>query len=1229
MEQKERRKLKKIHPKDRSNFLSQFLFCWQLPILLKPRTFTENNLYEAAKEHKATALGDKLEFFWKEEENYQNHPSLTRALLKTFGKEYLLQGIILLPFDLGVMLLQPYCMKKFLNCLTQQECVGGVEIYLVTLTMALTNLLQVFLFHWFYLQFTSFGIKVRVACSSLIYRKCLQMKEKSFKKNSVGQVVNLFNDVNRFNEVFNVGHYLWIAPLKIFIFLYYINALLGSTALTGITIIINYFFVQLVVSKKMFLRRSEVALKTDDRIRLINDVICGVQTVKMYTWETPFSKFVKAARRSEMKALFKANLLYINNTTIRMYVTKIAHFLCVLGAILTNVPLTPEYFFPLISIYENLNVVGVLRFQLAVNHYTEAKTSVARIKKFLLSEHRKTSLRKPSKNTDTCSPKLYQSFEPSVYGIHLNNVNVAFDASTVLENVTFSALPGDLVGLSGKSGSGKSIVLKVILQEIKAKGSIAVGGKISYASQEAWIFSASIKQNILFGEEKDEKKYLRVIRACALERDFSLFANGDQTLVGERGVMLSGGQKSRINLARAVYRDADIYLLDDPLAAVDARVGQHIFNECILGYLKDKCVVLVTHHLKYLKNVKKRYTMDKGKVIEQALSESVFMEPDEATFPEDVVKSHNLLPEIPETATTNYNTQQICKKYCFIGSHWIRLCLIIALILLTHFLNAFITMFIVFPLLPNETETSYLFDLMLENFLYVYASLIVLLLIFNHTLSSIYITHFMSVSNILHNTLIDKILAVPMKFFYEHPSGRILNRFSQDMRYVDENVPMCLYEVVRSSLYGLGTVIVIIIVNYWLILPTLAAIPFIYFSTWLIQPLIRNIRKLEGITKSPILTYVVTSLRGLPTIRALNKQKVLIEEFEYHQDTHSSVFYLFKSLFFTYVFWIDIICLMYSIIVTFSFLTFNTDSSVAIIGLAVSQANVLVGSVQHTMKTLSELSANMTSVERVLEYIELPQEPDEGTFVPPPSWPQVGQIEFKSISMRYSPDKPLVLKNIEIKIHPREKVGIVGRTGAGKSSLVSTLFRLTHFEGQIVMDNVDTKIVPLNVLRSKITIIPQDPILFVGPLRKNLDPFEEFSDSQVWSALEAFSLKALIANLPLGLQTLVDEGGTNFSVGQKQLLCLSRAILKKTKIFVLDEATANVDLQTDEAIQATIREKFKDCTILVIAHRLETVMDSDKVLVMDDGRVVEFGKPEELLINHRGIFSQALHSVIN
>ncbi|XP_063924445.1 probable multidrug resistance-associated protein lethal(2)03659 [Zophobas morio] len=604
---------------------------WQLPILLKSRTFTENNLYEAAKEHKATALGDKLEFFWKEEENYKNHPSLTRALLKTFGKEYLLKGIILLPIDLGVMLAD-----------------------------------------------------------------------------------SKVNDPQHLQEL---------------------RYLLAS-----------YSYSVLVVFKQMFLRKIEVALKSDCRIRLINDVIGGIQTVKMYTWEIPFSKLVKAARRSEMKALIKSNLLTINNNTIRMYVTKIALFLCVMGAILTKVSLTPEYIFPLISLYENLILVGMLRFQWALAYCREAKISVARIQEFLLSGHKKTSLRKPSKSTDTCSPKSYQSSERSAFGILLNNVNVTFDTFTVLESVTFSVLPGDLVGLSGKSGSGKSTLLQVILQEIKAKGSIAVGGKISYASQEAWIFSASIKQNILFGEEEDEKKYRRLIRACALERDFSLFANGDQTLVGERGVMLSGGQKSRINLARAVYRDADIYLLDDPLAAVDASVAQQIFNECVLGYLKEKCVVLVTHHLKYLRNVKKRYIINKGKVVEEASSENVFMESDVVTMQEDVIKSHNLPSEIHESATTNYSTRQICKN--------------------------FIDMFIVLPIISNKTKSFHFFRLTLEHFLYVYASLIVLLFFLNHTLSVIFMKHCMSISKTLHNTLLDKILTVPMKFFNEHPSDQ-------------------------------------------------------------------------------------------------------------------------------------------------------------------------------------------------------------------------------------------------------------------------------------------------------------------------------------------------------------------------------------------------------------------------------------------------------------------------
>jgi ATP-binding cassette subfamily C (CFTR/MRP) protein 4 len=290
------------------------------------------------------------------------------------------------------------------------------------------------------------------------------------------------------------------------------------------------------------------------------------------------------------------------------------------------------------------------------------------------------------------------------------------------------------------------------------------------------------------------------------------------------------------------------------------------------------------------------------------------------------------------------------------------------------------------------------------------------------------------------------------------------------------------------------------------------------------------------------------------------------------------------------------------------------------VGLALTQSLDLIGNVQTGMKIWSYLNAQTMSVERVLEYAELAPEEDNGQLVPSETWPQEGSVEFKSVAMRYSPEKPMVLNEICFNVKHGEKLGIVGRTGAGKTSLISALFRLFHFEGTILIDGVDTKSVSLQTLRSKISIIPQDPILFIGSLRKNLDPFDQYTDCEIWQALDDVQMRTLIANLPSGLETFVIEGGANFSVGQKQLLCLVRAILRNAKIIVLDEATANIDIKTDELIQRTIKKRFEGSTVLTIAHRLNTVMDSDKILVMDAGRVVEFGEPQQLLHNANGIF---------
>jgi ATP-binding cassette subfamily C (CFTR/MRP) protein 4 len=390
------------------------------------------------------------------------------------------------------------------------------------------------------------------------------------------------------------------------------------------------------------------------------------------------------------------------------------------------------------------------------------------------------------------------------------------------------------------------------------------------------------------------------------------------------------------------------------------------------------------------------------------------------------------------------------------------------------------------------------------------------------------------------------------------------------------------------------------------------------------------------LARSSVFAHISATIQGLTTIRALNAEKILIREFDNHQDYHTSAFHLYLAMFSSFGFWADVMGVLYNGLVIFGFFLIKSGMFIKFyeknifrffleifassVGLAVCLSNALLLVLQYAMKTWTQLNAQMTAVERVVEYSELSLEPNDGVQTPPESWPTSGNISFHSVSLRYSSKDAPVLKNVSFNIKSKEKIGIIGRTGAGKTSLISVLFRLFHFEGSVVIDNIDIKSIPLTELRSKIAVIPQDPLLFLGSLRKNLDPFGQYDDLQLWTALDEFELKEVISNLPSGLDSMVSERGSNFSVGQRQLLCLVRAMLKESKIIVLDEATANVDLETDELIQSSIRKRFKNCTVLTIAHRLNTVIDSDKILVMDEGLVVEFGPPHQLLQNREGFF---------
>nr|CAD7259047.1 unnamed protein product [Timema shepardi] len=907
--------------------------------------------------------------------------------------------------------------------------------------------------------------------------------------------------------------------------------------------------------------RHKTALKTDERVRLMDEIISGVRVIKMYAWEKPFSDLIKVARKAEIKNIKMTSYLRGIYMSFTLFTNRIALYSVLVAIVLMGGTLTADKVFVYASFFSVLGITMAGFFNRGVAELAETLVSIDRLQ---------TSL------------------------------------------------------------------LQAILGELpKASGSCVVNGKISYACQEPWVFGSTIRQNIVFGSTFNKTRYDEVLRVCALLPDMEQFPQRDLTLVGERGSSLSGGQKARVNLARAVYNDADVYLLDDPLSAVDTHVGKHLFDECINSYLKHKTRILVTHQLQYLTDVDSIGRSKQNQPVEE-----------EEAITDDTIylESHSK----GESQSSTY------MEYFKSGTNYFFIFLMAALFLLAQgaasladywasfwtiqeeMRNYYRSMDVNIVTLSKENLTAYqtdmgnsrsliaLLDLHSTEFcLYMYTGIILILTVLAGLRSYMFYKICVRCSERLHNNMFNSVIRTTMRFFDLNPSGRILNRFSKDIGCADELLTKSMMDAAQYMLTIAGSIVLAVVVNYLLIVLIIILGILLWFIRKVYLKTSINIKRLEGITKSPVFTHLNATLQGISTIRAYGAQSILKDEFDKHQDLHTSAYYMFITTSSAFGFSLDSLCFIYISLVTFSFL-FLKEAMGGSVGLAITQSLLLIFFLQWGLRQTTEVANNMMSVERILEYKDLEEEPlleSTPDKTPSPEWPKEGRIMFQNTSLKYVETNPPVLKDLNISIQPKEKVGIVGRTGAGKSSLISALFRLARVEGTIRIDGVDTKDIGLQDLRSRISIIPQDPVLFSGTLRNNIDPFHEFSDCMLWSALEDVELKKYCVSSN-GLDMKVTKGGSNFSVGQRQLICLARAILRNNKILMLDEATANVDPQTDALIQNTIRLKFAECTVLTVAHRLNTIMDSDKVLVMDAGRMVEFASPHNLLQNKNGHFYQ-------
>nr|UOU03342.1 ATP-binding cassette subfamily C4-4-1 [Brachionus rubens] len=1263
-------------PLNDASYFSKIFLNWISPLLSlgKERPLKEEDLYSPIAKEESKPLTDRLEKEWQKELKKQK-PSLFNAVYRIYWVT-LIGLTLLLAVEEFTKMLFPILISRILRYFEGSATFQDALLY--AFYIAIGVFINCVVHHPYFLELTRIGMKMRLASSGLLYKKAFKLNMSGADNQLGGQLINMLsNDGTRIEySVYFIPH-LIVAPIQSIIIIFILVETIDVSILSGLVIIVLAIPLQSVLGSAMDKLRRITAKKCDKRINFVNEVLNGIKIIKMYCWEEPFKKIVEKLRGNEMK--------YQKRLFILLHLQAL-HFLFSFA----NRPLTPSYIVLAMSYYMRIsNSLGFF-FIKAITTLIGARVSLKRMQDFLLEKE-------VIKNNE-----LTHVENPCVKVTNLNARWPHEVRPLTLKNITFQAHQGDLIALIGSVGAGKSSLISSLLDELQK-----MSGSLFYVPQEPWIFTASLKQNILFGKPYDKKKFDEIIKVCCLDEDLKTLSNGENTIIGEKGINLSGGQRARVSVARALYSDSQIYLFDDPLSAVDFNVAKKLYENCINKYLKSKIKILVTHQVHHLaSNANEILYLEDGEIkfrgsYSELISSGVNMEmieeqgneevksirsrkqskaeTNEVTALNDTIEtkflnsshfsdlnsSSLMLSNIndptevkelkPFEGDSEYEEKRIYgvmswKTYFnyfkagggLFGACFNFLVYVISQVLIVgadYWVAASEDKDMVKKLaLKSVNSTGQhddLFDEKLEIKLFderekyyqIYCLIVGLALIVGIMRVVMFFTLSARAAVSLHENMFNK---TPMRFFDTNPLGRIMNRFSKDIGFVDDLIPSTVGDFMIVLMMVLGSVSISLILNYWIIIPTIPlTVLFIYIRKYFLATSM-EIKRIEGIVRSPIFVHVNNTLSGMTIIRAANMEEILNEEFYVHTDYHTRANGAFMYVNRWLGVRLDWVATIFTYIALFSCIFMKEwkllDVSSGDVGLMLVYLLQLVGLFQWTVRQSCEVENLMTAVERVLEYSDLETEPLEiGHRKPPSDWPSKGEIKFEDVSFRYDKNLSYVLNNINIKIKSGEKIGIVGRTGAGKSSIIQTLFRMAEPDGSLIIDDLNIKELSLHDLRSKLSIIPQEPTLFIGTIRTNLDPLNQYTDHVLWDALEQVQLKDAIREMKDGLESEVHKAGSNLSVGQKQLICLARALIKKSKILIIDEATANVDFKTDALVQDAIRECFKDCTVITIAHRLHTIIDNDRILCLSQGKVQNFGRPYELIEDETSV----LHDLVN
>ncbi|XP_027205501.2 ATP-binding cassette subfamily C member 4-like [Dermatophagoides pteronyssinus] len=1275
--------IKKQSKFDQSFFFNKIYSTWVFPLYYKGlrNEIQMQDLTKCSTSDDTEKLCNELEKNWRDELR-KKKPSFALATVKSFKKHMLFSLILFLFEECILRNVQPLMLAKVIDffarpsndqylwaCLNAAGVVGASFFYILCHHPACYGSVRC-------------AIKVRVAWCTLMYKKALRLHNSAFKTTTVGQILNLMsNDVSRLDEFCIIGSYMIAAPIQTIIGMYICYQYIGYYCLIGLAILILFIPFN-SFNGRIFLKvRTKVAALSDTRIRIVSEIIKGMRVIKMYAWEDHFLRLVSEARRRELIQIRNATFLRAMNISISLVAGRIVLFAMFITYVLEGHFLNADKVFVVMTVVNTLRHTMTWLFPNSIALLSELSVSCNRIQTFLeLDEIEQQSIAYHNTNIPV------KNNENSIIIKQMDAVWSKEQEQPTLINLSLTIKKSELIAVIGSVGSGKSTFLMSLMNEIQiTSGTITLNGRIAYASQEPWSFNGSLRDNILFGKPFNSKKYQAVIDVCAMKRDLKQLQYGDRTLVGERGVSLSGGQKARLTLARALYNDADIYLLDDPLSAVDAEVANHIFEKCISYYLRSKTVILVTHQMQFIRKASKILILNDGRQLAYGSFDEIInsgidlVKLIQRTEKEKVEKklselqrqdSENQNRVRTDSMTSRYSTTQIVHElnraescvdvaadepaildeektkgsisskiywqYIRAGSGPILMTSMILSTIISQILFHYTDVWLAdwtnredaTVIITNKTihisfevdQTDEIHPVETNNAI-IYTILVVTQFIGMIIRSGTFFAMCIFASINLHNRIFYCLMRAPVSFFDTVPTGRILNRFTKDMGIIDEQLPLAAYDLNLIIAQVIGTCIVVALSQWYLIFPAIIMIILILIIRAAYIRTARDLKRYEAIARSPLFNHMTVTLNGLATIRSFNVQQIFTNQYYRYQNDHTATYFVcYASSRFLGI-CMDMICIGYIVIVAISLMAFYHGIQSGTAGLAFSMALGLTGMTQWGVRQSAEVENQMTSVERIIEYSELkPEASLKSDYKFLKNWPQNGQVIFDHVYLTYDGSSAPVLKDLCFEINGGEKIGIVGRTGAGKSSILAALFRMIEIDGKITIDNVNCRDIGLHELRSKMSIIPQEPVAFIGSLRKNLDPFDDRNDEEIWSALEKVQLKNVVNEMPGKLEYQLSEGGGNLSVGQRQLICLARALLRRNKILVLDEATANVDHHTDSLIQQTIRNNFDDCTVITIAHRLNTIIDSDRILVLDAGRVAQFDTPNNLLQDSNGIF---------